>query len=80
MPASKQAYAIFGQRIRGQGYDRRASAALPGLAAADPLGRLDAVESRHLHVHQHQIVRRAGAIRAASQDSSAASPLVAMTA
>ncbi len=36
---------------------------MAGLEGANPLGGLDAVEFRHLDVHQHQIVGRAGGFR-----------------
>ena len=42
------------------------------LGGADAARGLDAVEPRHVHVHQHEVVRRAAA--AASQASSAAAP------
>src|ERR1019366_4520050 len=48
--------AILHQRIRGEREDRRLAARLAGLAGADALGCFDAVELRHLDVHQHQII------------------------
>ena len=51
---------IFHQRVGGERKDRRAAAGLSGFAGADLLGGFDAVELRHLDVHQNQIIGRAG--------------------
>ena len=55
--------AILHQRVRGQCEDRRPAFRLAGFAATNALGGLDAVELRHLDIHQNQIVRRAGGSR-----------------
>ena len=52
--------AILHQRIRRQRQDRRLAAGLAGLALADPPCGLDAVELRHLDIHQHEVIGRAG--------------------
>ena len=63
--------AIFGKGIGGERDDRRAARAVRLFRGADAPRRLDAVEARHVHIHQHQIIGRAGG-SAAGQDSIAA--------
>ena len=52
--------AVLHQRVGGERENRRRAAGLTGLAGADALGGFDAVELRHLDVHQHEIIGRAG--------------------
>src|SRR5436189_1814704 len=56
----KTGIAILHQRVRCQREDRRLAARLAGLKATDPPGGFDAVELRHLDVHQNQIIGSAG--------------------
>src|SRR2546425_5918916 len=56
----KTGIAILHQRVRCQREDRRLAARLAGLKATDPPGGFDAVELRHLDVHQNEIVGSAG--------------------
>ncbi len=55
--------AILHQRVRRERQDRCLAAGQAGLEATNALGGFDAVELRHLDVHQHQIVRRARGFR-----------------
>src|SRR5258707_14136772 len=45
--------AIFHQRVRRERENWRRAAGLAGLAGADTLGGFDAVELRHLDIHQN---------------------------
>ena len=76
MPAARQASRSSRERIGGERDDRRARSSRFGLGGADAARRFDAVEPRHVHVHQHEIVGRAGS-RASCQACSAAAPLPA---
>ena len=59
MPAARQASRSSAKRVGGQRDDRRAAARRrPASRGADAAGGLDAVEPRHLHVHQHEVVGR----------------------
>ena len=55
--------AILVERIGGERDDRRAPDAALGLDRADAARGFDAVAARHVHVHQHEVVGRAGRLR-----------------
>src|SRR5712664_1418131 len=52
----KAGVAILHQRVGREGKDWRLAARLSRLKATDTLGGFDAVELRHLDVHQNQII------------------------
>src|SRR6266446_2805828 len=56
----KTGIAILRQGVRCQREDRRLAVRLAGLKATDPPGGFDAVELRHLDVHQNEIVGSTG--------------------
>src|SRR6058998_1788687 len=56
----KTGITILHQRVRRQRQDWRLTARLAGLKATDTLGCFDAVELRHLDVHENEIVGSAG--------------------
>ena len=55
--------AVLGEGVGGQRDDRRARVAAFGLGGADAARGLEAVDAGHVHVHQHQVVGRAGVAR-----------------
>src|SRR6266850_2656928 len=59
----KAGVAIFHQRVCREGEDWRLAARLSRLKATDTPGGFDAVELRHLDVHQNQIIGSAGGFR-----------------
>ena len=63
MPAARQAARSSLWALAVSASMRTAPVAGRGLGGADAAGGFQPVHARHLHVHQHQIVRRAGGAR-----------------
>ncbi len=62
MPAARQA-SRSSASVGGERDDRRARAAAFGFGGADAARGLEAVDAGHVHVHQHEVVGRAGRAR-----------------
>ena len=77
MPAARQASRSSANALAVSAMIGVRRVAALGFRGADAPRRFEAVDARHLHVHQHQVVGRAGVLRR-RQASIAAAPLVAM--